>query len=371
MYQRQENPAAQAFYELDVPWMDPTPPRLAAVADRLAAIIGLPRQADEYPVELDSVRGAAAALVIVARENLQFELSVDNPDDGQLDRLIEQHIAPQTDGRFPREPLLCYALGAFWGEWLVRHRQACWSLFAPLRPMQSMADMMGSGLTLCSHPFSHVCKKIIDPEGDNLAYKAACIAGMKPYLPPYPLLAAMADTDEAARQVLPEPARRALDAEAKGERDIALPLYLGAAYEHPRNPVLLSRIVQLACQLQKFDTAIAIARRLVELVPDHPPSCHNLAVLLLREDGGLLEAHELLARAVDADPSYGRGRLTLARCLHQLGEADAARQHAQWVQTNDRSLSSQASELLETLDSYRWAIVTKQQASALNMLILP
>jgi hypothetical protein len=122
----------------------------------------------------------------------------------------EQYYLAAEANRVPDEPLLYYAMGAFWGERLVRHQEVEWALFEPLRAVQSFPDMVTGAGTICLHPFSQVGKKLADPEGDQLAFKLAAATQNKRYFPPYPLTAALADSEVAAAASLPPDARQAL-----------------------------------------------------------------------------------------------------------------------------------------------------------------
>ena len=163
-----------------------------------------------------------AALTRAASEQFSVTLSVDDPDPEQLDRLIDAHLIDPILRRFfgelrgdltkeeeqaydlamernrvPDEPLLYYALGAFWGEWLTRHRGAKWALYEPLRPVQSFADFESSRGITCTFPFSHVVKKMGAPESDSLApmFFAVPNRNSRPIL----LLVSPADVEHAVR----------------------------------------------------------------------------------------------------------------------------------------------------------------------------
>jgi hypothetical protein len=379
MYRRQEDSAIQAFYNLYTEFQTETPSNLASFVERLASIVGLPRNGNDYPTDGDSLRRAAVGFAVTAGDVFGFPLDLEADDAGQMDHFVERHLidaalrpyfeVKEASGlsevqaqefcrameliRVPNEPLLYYSMGAYWGEWQVRHRHACWALYPPLNPIQCFPDMISQGATICSHPFSQVCKKLCDPEGDNLAFKAHVSSGQKRYLPPFPLLASMADVEHAVRELLPEPARRALDFEKAGNDQQAWELFCEAAAV-AEQPQLLGMMIACAWRLEKYDMVDGVSRRLLELVPDHPLTCHNLAVLYSGQPDMMNEAIELLRRSVQSDPHYPRAHITLASCLAQLGRNDEARQHAEWVRDNDREMKPEAEKFLAELRPKGW-----------------
>lgn len=371
MYQRKEAPTIQAIYKPYGEFAKETSCDVKSFVDRVAANTGFFPKGTGYPTDSDSLRRVAAALVTAASEAFGFSLRLDVDDASQIDRFVDAHLIDPALRRFfsqdkrshlseveasefreaiertrvPNEPLLFYALGAYWGEWQVRHRGACWAIYPPLNPIQFFPDMISQGVTICSHPFSQVCKKLSDPEGDNLAFKVHVSSSQKRYLPPYPLLASLADAEHAVKQLLPEPARRAMEAETAGNDQQAWELFCEAAMENEQ-PQLLSMMIACAWRLEKYDMIDGVSRRLLELVPDHPLTCHNLAVLYSNQPDLMDEAIALLDRAIESDPGYARAHLTLASCLAQTGQTNRARQHAEWVRDNDAQLKPEAERFL-------------------------
>lgn len=225
-YVRQESAAERRMYKPFVPYYYVNPPQLERFIVVLQNRTGLGPFQPSYPVDGPSLRRAAEAFEAAAKEVFGFTLSLQNPDPAQYDVLFNRHlidpaVQPYFDGarlrelgdaasdeyakvleklRVPRESLFYYCAGAHWGEWLFRHRGARWQLIAPLRPLQSFADMVSAGDTMCIHPFSQVTSKMTDPEGDALAF-AADPTLLRKYKPPYPLIATPADAAEAARSV--------------------------------------------------------------------------------------------------------------------------------------------------------------------------
>jgi hypothetical protein len=379
MYQRQEAPTIQAFYELSRRLAPETPAYLGPFVECLASTTGLPQRGNDYPTDSDSLHTAAVGFVTAAAKVFDFSLHLQVDDPGQIDRFVETHLIDpvlrplfatkrgshlsgiQTEeyceaverAGVPNEPLLYYSMGVYWGEWQVRHRQACWTLYPPLNPVQSFPDMITQGTTICSHPFSQVCKKLTDPEGDNLAFKAYVPSSHKRYLPPYPLLASLADAEHATRQLLPEPARRGLDAEKAGDDQVAWELFCEAASEQEQ-PQLLATMAVCAWRLKNYGAVDGLSRRLLQLVPGHPLTCHNLAVLYCSQPGMMNDAIMSLNLALESDPTYSRAHITLASCLAEVGRKDEARKHAEWVRDNDKQLRAEADRFLAEVCPRGW-----------------
>lgn len=374
-YVRVEGAEIAAFYEPYAPFLAETPPDIAAFTELLAERLDLSRATEEYPTDPAATQAAANAFVAACTAQFGVELSLDSPDVTQLDRVINRRLIAaslrpffadaglredldeaeieayqqaMTELRIPEEPLFYYCMGSFWGEWLCRHRQAVWALYEPLRPIQVFPDMISSGSTVCIHPFSQVVKKMSDPEGDQLAFKAA--PGMvKRYFPPFPLLVSLSDAEEAVFALLPPAARRARRLEGTGRVAEALASYEEALAAAPDHAALCALAVQCACRAEDWERAGTWLRTGLALSPEHPVLCHNLAVLLARQPEGMAEAISLLRTAIAALPNYGRARLTLAAFYAETGEAEQALAEAQWVLDNDPELAEAAAELIAGL----------------------
>lgn len=374
-YVRVEGAEVLALYEPYTPFLAKTPADVAAFVDLLAEQTGLPYQAEEYPVDEASIQSAAAALAAASAARFGFELSLASPDAAQLDRLINAHLVDpglrpflrahglredlteaeeaaceqaMTELRIPREPLLYYCLGCFWGEWLCRHRQAAWALVAPLRPVQVFPHQVPVGSTVCLHPFSQVVRKLSDPEGDQLASRATPDL-VRRYFPPLPLLASVSDAEYAVFAPLPPAARRASCLEGVGQMAEALACYgeaLAAAPDHLGLHVLAA---WCAWRAEDWERAETWLRAGLALSPQHPVLCHRLGVLSSRRPEGMVEARHLLQTAVASLPDYGLARLALASLHAQAGETEQALAEARWVQENDAELQEAAAELLARL----------------------
>ncbi len=374
-YVRVEGAAVAAFYEPYAPFLAETPPDIAALTEFLAERLNLSRATEEYPTDPAAIQAAASAFVAACASQFGVELSLDCSDVTQLDRLIDRHLIAasvrpffadaglrgdldeaemeayqqaMTELRIPEEPLFYYCMGCFWGEWLCRHRQAVWALYEPLRPIQVFPDMITSGSTVCIHPFSQVVKKMSDPDGDQLAFKAS--PGMvRRYFPPFPLLASLSDAEEAGSALLPPAAHHARRQEGAGRVAEALASYEEALAAAPDHAALHALAVQCACRAEDWERAEAWLRAGLALSPEHPVLCHNLAVLLVRQPEGMAEAIGLLRTAIAVLPNYGRARLTLASFYAETGETEQALAEAHWVEENDEELREDAAELIAGL----------------------
>jgi hypothetical protein len=153
----------------------PTPRKVAKLAEALAHDTKLPRRGAVYPNDRATLAKAAAVFARSVRQTYGVVLSVPSDDERQLDRFFDQRIVDERVSgarRIPNEPLFYYCAGAFWGEWLVRHRNAEWRLRRPVRPMRYAVDAVHAGGATCMLPFAHVLKKAGNPQGERLDVKA-------------------------------------------------------------------------------------------------------------------------------------------------------------------------------------------------------
>jgi tetratricopeptide (TPR) repeat protein len=378
-YVRQEDDTTKVFYKVYAELMPETPPDIARFVDILAERTALAKQGKQYPVDAASIAKAADGFVVAAREAFSVELSVDRDDAAQLDRLanahlIDERLRPYFEGatlkedlseeeaktyvelaeklQVPDEPLLYYCMGCFWGQWLVKHRQAQWVLYEPLNPVQSFPDMVSWDVTVCMLPFSHVVKKLSDPQGDSLAFTASPQLTVR-HFPPFPLIVSIADAKQASRSMLPPAARQGLREQEAGDVAKALELYDKAIAESPESPAAHALAIQAAWGLQMWDEVEARSLAALRIMPDHPVLNHNLAVLYSSRDDGLPKAVELLEKALRAAPGYGRAHITIASCLLDMGETDKAIEHLEWVIQNDTGLKTEAEQLLSQVERER------------------
>ncbi|MBL0385921.1 tetratricopeptide repeat protein [Tumebacillus sp. ITR2] len=327
-----------------------------------------------WKVSTADVQRAAERLVEVVREVFGAPLSLDDEDGTHFDAFLNSHVIAEDlralfDGArvreglkdaeyegfarriaansIPAEESLYYFLGAYWGEWLVRHRGAVWMLHAPLRPLQAFPDMITSNGTVSLHPFSQVLKKIADPIGDNLAYKAGVFPNE--YIPPYPLIASMADHREATLALLPSEVREAQGAVKQGDMEGALQLLEQAVEREPGNLLLLLQLQQTAWQAQEWELTHKALTSLLRQYP-HARSYYNLGVFYAQFDL-LDEAVESMRQAILLNPKYGRAKVTMAALLAEQGEVDVARSILTQVLTEgyDSTLQEEAQRLLSEL----------------------
>lgn len=303
-----------AFYEPLAPVTE-TPMGLSALLDALAQKTGLPRHALEYPVDAATLAKAAAAL-----EELPGAPTREASDVKAFDRFIDAElIAKQirpfvSDEQSLDEPLLAYVLGAWWGEWLVRHRQATWALEAPLRPMQWFPDAITQAPTIALHPFSQVNKKLLDPEADCLWFKAGIIDRPRKELPPFPLTSSLVDAKAAVEKLLA--AWKLSQQPSQGQA--ALDQFLAALEEAPANAQLLVLAAGHALRGGLFELGESMLREVLKAVPGHRMTRNNLASAISyqrRED----EAVAMLEALIAEDPHYASPRFTLATILAEQG----------------------------------------------------
>lgn len=377
-YVRAESEAVKAFYALYADFFGESPPEIQRFVGRIAELTGLPADAEIYPTDQQTLEATAAAFALAAKEVYSVDLSLSDPDSGQIDALANRHLIDpalrpyfdekglregltENEGeqyqlaaarvRVPREALLYYAMGAFWGEWWVRHQGGRWVLFEPLRPVQAFPDMLATQGTLCIHPFSQVAKKLTDPEGDQLAFKASLAAPSRREVPPFPLTASIADGEAASETLLPHSARIALERQGAGEHSRAIEQFEQAIAEAPNNSRIYLLALPSAWQAEDWQRAERWLLKALQELPRHPMLHHNLAALYSNDPARLHEAVAHLEQALAADPNYGRAHITLASCLLDLGRLEEAIEHATWVRDNDRGLREEAESFLAMVET--------------------
>ncbi|MGB8954733.1 MAG: tetratricopeptide repeat protein [Tumebacillaceae bacterium] len=374
-YTRLETDEMKAYYTPSVPLTDEVEMKVEEFLARLLEESKAFRGLTGWAVEAERLAQAAGVFARVASEHFKVTLSLDDEDPLHLDAFLNQHlIAPELRSFFdgpkvkeglpasdyeqlmmfiegtaiPREESLYYFLGAYWGEWLVRHREAVWSVFTPLRPLQAFPDMVTSHGTVCLHPFSQVLNKLTDPIGDSLANKAQVFP--VDYLPRYPLIASIADANEATLSLMPEPARRAYTALATYDLEKALELMLDGLEQDPENLPLLAEAAQVAWQAEQWELTHKAMTALLRMRP-HPRTYYNLGVFYAQFEA-MDEAIESLRQAVLLNPRYDRAKMTMALLLAEVGEIDAAREIAQMLlaEGSDPAIQSEARNLLLRLE---------------------
>jgi hypothetical protein len=364
-YARHEDDAVREFYRAYAQTYAELPEDIEGLVGRLAERTGLARDAGDYPTDPGALLAAAAALGAEG-------LDLGDPDPGLLDRFIHERLLDPRlrpmflDGSFesnegqrelarlaesilvPDEPLLYYALGAFWGEWLCRHAGAKWFVHAPLRPLQSFPDACEQGTALLALPFSHVTKKLASPDGDMLEAKAQHLAEMLTF-PPLALAASLVDGPQVIAELLPGALKSAEELLADGQVEVAFSLLADAVNENVDNGHFLHKVEQLGWKHEQFALVHHCSGLQVQLAPHNPRILHNFAVIESMRNDGLENAIGILFRVLEIDGRYGRGRLTLASCLHEAGRDEEARDHAQYVVDHHPELKEEAAELLREI----------------------
>ena len=376
VYARQEDEATSAFYTPYAEFMEATPADIAAFVQQLEIRTGLLRSDVIFPSSQEALAGAASAFVAAASEVFDFELSLDAEDAGQIDRFANMCLIdpvlrgflgpdgwtedmPEEDverlakaldtSKIPNEPLLYYAMGSFWGEWLVRHRHAAWRLYDPLQPIQAFPDMITTATTICMQPFSQVTKKLSDPVGDNLAFKAKVTGAMRRCFPPYLLVASIADAEQAESSLLPPEILEAWQLANHGNHAdavAAFDAYLDPGVDDPR---LFYLAIPSAWESQNWRLVEVWSLRALELAPRHPVLNHNLAVMYSQIPEARDDAIKMLQTALAEDPGYGRAHLTLASVLLDAGRREEALDHVEWIVEHDPGLREEAERLREEI----------------------
>jgi FimV-like protein len=335
------------------------------------------RGVEGWSVAEADVKAAALVFAEVAREVFGVTLSLEDEDPLQLDGFLNRYvIAPELrpffegaqiqtglseadyaryvqiceQGTIPEEEALYYFLGAYWGEWLVRHREAKWGLYAPLQPMQKLPDMITTTYgSVCLLPFSQVAKKLADPAADALGYKAGVFQSA--YLPPFPLVARLEDRQEAMLALMPHEARLAEEAVRRRDLDTAIHLLDQALQREPEQLFLLMMMQQVAWQAEEWELAHQAMTALLRLRP-HARTFFNLGVFYAQFEL-MDQAVESIRQAILLDPQYDRAKLTLGTLLLELGEKEPAREVLEHLAETgvDPQMQAEAQRLLGEM---RW-----------------
>ncbi|HEU4962375.1 MAG TPA: tetratricopeptide repeat protein [Bacilli bacterium] len=370
-YVRVESEQVKEFYQPPVPLTAELPTKTRKLIEQLEAVREKFQPLTGWRIEAEALQQAAEVFAQAAHEVYGARLSVEDEDPTHLDAFLNRHlIAPDVrelfdgaqvkeglqdadyerfaelinENRMPDSEALYYFLGAYWGEWLVRHRGAKWMLHPPLRTVQAFPDMITSGGTVGLMPFSQVVKKLADPVGDNLGYKASVFE--TDYLPPFPLIASMADSQEAVLSLLPQEARLAEEALEAGDVQGALALLEQGREKDPDNFLLLAQVQQVAWQAEEWETVHSAITALLRQHP-HARTFYNLGVFYAQFEL-FDEAVESLRQAILLHPQYGRAQVTMAALMAEQGQFDAARGLLEAVLTEgyDSSLQEEAQQLL-------------------------
>ena len=370
-YRRGDEGPAAAFYRVDAGFHPEAPPAIRRFVSALEAQTKLPRRGvSTWPTDSDSVERTAQAFARAA-DNLFFAgLDLASDDAAQLDRFaLEFLVDPQVRGMFddgrlrepeaanyaalraerrnlvPNEPLLYYAMGCFWGEWLVRQTSSRWFLFAPLLPLQSFPDMLRTGSLTALSPFSLATKLLADP-AESLAGKVAAMPEGTLF-GPVALCASISDSEEILRRLVGPKVEEATRLLKQGKNDAAFRLLDKAIDADPGNGHLLFQAAILGWEHKRFEFIHRATALQLELAPRSAEIRHNFAAIESMREGGLEPSIAMLEELVAEDPDYARARLTLASSLLEAGRRDEARRHAQWVVDHDAALAPQARGVLD------------------------
>ena len=373
-YRRGDEGPAAVFYKVYGSYFPETPPATRRFVSAIEAQTNLPRRGvSTWPTDLDTVEATARAFASAAKNLFDVQLDPESDDATQLDRFALEYLVDRdmstlfTDGelradaeesyaemqeqernRVADEPLLHYAMGCFWGEWLVRHTMSRWFLFAPLDPIQSFPDMLRTGTVTALSPFSLVTKLLANPGADALAPKVELVSDQTLF-PPVALCASISDSEEILRELIGPSVPRAQKLLKKRDTDGAFRILEDAIDKDPENGHLLHRAATLGWEHEQFSMVHRATFLQLKIAPRSAEIRHNFAAIESMREGGLAAAIEDLEGLVEEEPTYTRARLTLASCYHEAGRPDDARPHAEWLVENDPELAEPAQSLLDEL----------------------
>ncbi|MHC4939376.1 MAG: tetratricopeptide repeat protein [Planctomycetota bacterium] len=372
-YRRGDEGPAAIFYKVYGSYYPETPSAIRRFVHAIEAQTNLPRRGvSTWPTDSDTVAETAQAFARAAANLFFAELDLDSDDAAQLDRFaLEYLVDPELrklfeDGslrpdmeekygaiqeeetnRVADEPLLHYAMGCFWGEWLVRHTDSRWFLHAPLDPVQSFPDMLRTGTVTALSPFSLVTKLLANP-ADSLASKVPLMPDQMMF-GPVALVASISDSEEVLRELVGREVSNATALIRDGKTGEALALLEDAVDKNSDNGHLLHQVAVLAWEHQQFALIHRAAFLQLKIAPESPEIRHNFAAIESMREGGLESAIETLEQLVGENPDYSRARLTLASCYLEANRPDDARREAKWIVANDPELEEQAKGLLGDL----------------------
>jgi len=373
-YRRGDEGPAAVFYKAYARFYEETPSVIRRFVSALEAQTRLPRRGvPTWPTDLDTVQRTAQAFARAAANVFFAELDLESADAAQLERfalefLVDPRIRDMFEGgrlrtadeeayaalqesednRIADEPLLHYAMGCFCGEWLVRHTDSKWFLYAPLKPVQSFPDLLRTGSLTALSPFSVVTKMLANPAGESLVPKVQAM-GESTLFGPVALCATISDSEEILRQLVGKKMEKAAKLLRSGKNDAAFRVLEDAVDADPGNGHLLHQAATLAWEHQQFGLIHRATFLMLKLVPDDPQIRHNFAAIESMREGGLEPALKILRELVEEDPTYSRARLTLASCLLEADRKDEARTHAEWLVANDEDFEEPAKGLLREI----------------------
>lgn len=366
-----QEPDLEVFFRFDRGEIAPPWPELEPFLERLEKKTGLARQGPEWPSDETGIRRAAAALTDAAMETFGATLNPVPDDRHFFDAFLNKHVIdpagrPFFDGaqvresldekayatlqerglRLPDAPLLVYCLTAYWGEVLRARLGAVWCLLSPIRPLQKLFDMLQNGPISQCHLFSQVTKKLLDPEGDQLAFKVSAIQS-----PGVALCATMEEAEPVAERILGKEGLAVielLESEDENQINEGLERAEKLLERNPKNGLILYYAGRTALQAGAMDVARHYLERLVEL-SRNPMNLHNLSIAVAQEDLGA--AIGLAEEALRLRPEYWRCCVTLASYYVDARRNADAKKLLQKVvkQSEEPGIAEQAKEFLREI----------------------
>jgi tetratricopeptide (TPR) repeat protein len=368
-YKRADEGPAAVFYKAYASYFPESPPSIKRFVDEIEKRTNLARRGSyTWPTDPETIETTAKVF-----EELGDGLDLEDSDSEQLDRFAISFLidpvmrAMFTDGqltdeaaygdliesegnRIADEPLLHYAMGCFWGEWLVRHTDSSWHLYAPLDPVQSFPDMLRTGTLTTLSPFSLATKLLANPAGDALAPKVATMPD-EVLFGPVALCASISDSEQILHDIVGDSVVRATKMLADGDADKAFEFLEDALDANPGNGHLLQQSAALGWDHRNLAFVHRATFLQLHLVPESAEVRHNFAAIESMREGGLESAIEMLEALLEDQPEYARGHLTLGSCYLESGRKDDARLNADWILEHAPEMADAARQLLAEIDS--------------------
>ncbi len=328
--------------------LGPSWPDLASFIERLQGLTALSIDGPIYPCDAEHRRLAAGATMRAAREVYDHNLDLSNPDPTALHTFFVRHLIDPSlrpffkkgelnttnpsayvraldKTRLPNAPLLYFALGCFYGEWLTKHTLCHFATEAPVQPMQDCFDATETGQVVLLYPFSHVTKALRDPQGDGIWCKADFEQDRVRLLLP----STYVEVDEDGRIT-----ERAADGSEAQEFHGSLPLFRDDEQalerlprwleERPHDTLLRELAMEAAFRVGDLATAEALADDLVRLEPKPLHLLRRVDLRWRRNNAASDDLLEDLDAALKLEPRFARARLRRADVLANLGRVDEA-----------------------------------------------
>lgn len=275
---------------------------LATEVARRAGLAGAP-----FPTTPEALAAVAAS----TSEVLGAPFTLDQPFPLAIDRGLAR-LRPTRGVR--QVPLgAAYALGAFWGEWLVRRRGAVWVTGAPLASVPDVFDAQELPGALVANPFSQVARALRDPDDEALWLKA------DHRRPHYGVLLAV---DEEPELSALGPLGAALElVRAPSQANVERALSLLAPHIDGGDAFACRVAYGMTSVFRLNELALGHAQTLTRLAPG-ADSALCLADARSRARGFSDEDVQLLRPVVERTPAFFEARLRLAYFLGNIGQED-------------------------------------------------